>query len=244
MADNPITGVLSLLRLFKQDGLAPGNSVFDHVRRWCGDQATDVDVARLMLYGGGVALAADAHIRASPWDDEAKQGLLHVTSNLQQAFSPVGCGQPIANYLPTLDSAITMFAILSSAAGLPSAGPAPAELNDLLAEIAALIQVIDGAGLDPLVHRTAKEHLRALETLLRNVDAFGVDAALVAYFELIARLRRVERTATPATKEVLAKIWPEVERWAGRLAIIEEAINNGHGLLEHAGSAIKLLAGG
>jgi hypothetical protein len=224
--------------------MASGNSIYDHVRSWCREGATEAEVARALVNILDVASAAEAAIRASAWGEEAQQGLLQITGQIRAAFVPHGCSQPASNFFPTLDSSITMFAILSSAAGLPGVGgDQPAQVKELLADIDALVATIDAAGLDPLVHETAMRHLRALDALLRNIDAFGVDGAMAAYFELVVRLKRVEKAATPSTVAKLAKIWPEIERWAGRLAIIDEAINHGQGLLKHVDMLVKLLPG-
>jgi hypothetical protein len=243
LTDNPIGGVLGVLRLLKNGN--PGHSVATHIRLWISGEAaanptTESQVARLCGYVLDEADAAEAVIKQSSLSQEAQEGLLQTTQALRDAFTISNINNGLSSYFPALGAAVSNFAILTSATGLASAGPPP-EIEALIAEVEALHARLDFAGIDPVVSETARKHLAALTMLLRNVDAFGVDAAMAAYAELLIRLKRAASTTDQKTASKVAALWPEIERWAGRLAIIDQAYNSGKALLGHLGEVAALL---
>lgn len=220
--------------------MGSGNAVIDHLRKWIGDGATEPQLARLAAYGLDAAAGAEEAIRGSQLSEESQKGLLEITGSLRAALTISNLTSAISNFFPRLDSAITTFSILADAVGIPSASQ-PAEAKQLIDDIERLRANISGSALDPAVKETALQHLGALDSLLRNLDAFGVDAAMAAYTELVLRLSRTSSRASETSVAELAKYWPEIERWAGRLAIIDQAINHGTGLIGHAGKIISML---
>jgi hypothetical protein len=156
------------------------------------------------------------------------------------AFSPVGVQGQIQAHLPALDSSLAMFAIFASKHAAPA--EPPQEALDLAAEIEAMAKKIEADDLDPLVKEIAVRHLRALAIMLRYVQAFGVDAALVAYSELLVRLRRAERTATEDTREKMGAVWPVIKTWLDRLRDVDRALSAGQDLLEYGKEGLGLLA--
>lgn len=199
---------------------------------------------KLAAYAIEQAEATEAYVKATQLSEEAKQGLLQTTASLRNAFDlPHLNNTPVTSHLPALDTAISQYAILVSAAGLDISAPPTAEVVDLVKELDLFAASLAGAELDPLVLETATKHVAVLKALLQNVDALGVEAALAAYSELVFRLRSADLTGSAKSKQAMAKVWPEVERWAGRLAIIDQAYTQGGHLLGQLGGAAKFLLG-
>jgi len=237
---NKLGNFLGLLRLIKQTG--PDQSPRNLVQLWTGGNAPPSSlVLKIAAYVAELAEEAEAYIGATQLSDEAKSGLLQTTWSVKQAFDLVHIQQSVQQSLPALDAAISQFAILISAAGLDAVPPPDAEVLGLVEDIDRMISSLEDADIDPLVASAARKHLNVLKTLLQNVDAFGVEAALAAYSELVIRLRSADLAASAASSQTLSKIWPEIERWAGRLAIIDQAYTQGGRLLGELGGTARLL---
>lgn len=184
---------------------------------------------------------AESLINGSALDDEAKIGLCQTTSAIRVAFSLQGLNQPISAFLPTLDSAISNFAILVSATGGMFKSKDRSELDALTADVDQMIGTFQSSTIDPIIRDTAIRHLVIFRTLLGNVDSLGVDSAMAAYFELVVRLRRAETAASQTGKEEVKGIWSKIENWLGRLNSINKGLNDGAGLLSHFESVPSLL---
>lgn len=231
MADNYVGNVLGILRLLKKtNGVTSQHAAVSYIHQWAGDSSEQGSL-RVAAYVLDQAFGAEILIENSELNDEAKQGLLQTTNAIKAAFSLGGMNQPINSHLPALESSLASFAILASATGVGKSQPNVKELDDILADIEALNATLGETDVDPLVRDVALKHLAILKALLSNVDAFGTDAAIAAYWELVVRLRRAESGASESTKEKLKKIWPKLEQWAGRLTIIEQAMNSGASIL-------------
>lgn len=231
MADNYIGNVLGILRLLKNtEGLGSSHAGISYIYQWAGD-AGDNATLRVAAYVLDQASGAESLIQNSSLSDEAKQGLLQTTQALRGAFSLGGIGQAINAHLPALESSLSSFAILASATGVGKSAQKPKELDEILSDIDELKNSFDTIELDPLVKDVALKHLAVLKTLLSNIEAFGTDAAIAAYYELVIRLRRAEKSASSDTKTKLKTVWPKIEQWAGRLTIIEQAMNSGASIL-------------
>lgn len=241
MSTNPLASFLSLLRLIRESNPSKPPQVM--FQAWAGgaDIPTST-VVKIAAYAIEQAEAASTYISGTQLSDEAKQGLLQTTSSVISAFQLQHLGgHGVATFLPALDAGISQFAILISAAGLDRE-PAPLEeIADLVAAIDRFSGSLNDVGLDELVRETARKHLAVLKALLQHVDALGVDAAMAAYYELVLRLRSADNNSSASSKERMAKIWPEVERWAGRLAIIEQAYTQGGHLLGELGRPAQQL---
>jgi hypothetical protein len=142
---------------------------------------------------------------------------------------------------PKIDSSLSSFSILASVRGaVPTALDIP-EVLSLVKEIDALRETLQTYDLDPIVFETAMRHLTLLSSLLRNVDAFGVDSAMVAYTELLLRFRRASTEPTEKSKAGIERVWAQIEQWTGRLTIIEHAINSGTSILSHLPSLTTIV---
>jgi hypothetical protein len=241
MFENPFNAVLAILRLLTStEGLTTANSVADHVRTWVGGEPSPSQVHRLYAYASDKITEARDYVDGSSLSAEARKGLMATLDALDKAFDVRLGSNAVNQFLPHPEIMITNFAILVSAAGLEPP-PTPNEVFELHTEIEKLKIQLNGSDMDARVTTLAFRHLSVLQSVLSNIDALGVDAALLAYNELLLRLHRAEATASPDTREKLAKIWPIVEQWAGRLTIIEGALTRGQSLIEHASKMISLI---
>lgn len=231
MADNYIGNVLGILRLLKNtEGLSADHPPITFIHQWAGD-AGDNATLRVAAYVLDQAFGAESLVQNSSLNDEAKQGLLQTTQALRAAFSIAGMSQAIRAHLPALESSLSSFAILASATGVGKSPPRVKEVDEILGEIDQLNETLGTTDVDPLVKDIALKHLTVLKALLSNIEAFGTDSAIAAYYELVIRLRRAEKGASDETKTTLKKVWPKIEQWAGRLTIIEQAMNSGASIL-------------
>ena len=239
MSDNYIGNVLSLLRLLRNGD--KNHSAMSYVIQWIAkEDQTHAQIMRICTYVLDQVAGARFVIVGSQLSDEAKNGLLETTDAIMNAFSIGGMQSPVHNYIPALDAAISNFAILASATGMVEF-IVPQELTELIAEVERVATLFDTDDFDPIVRETAKRHMAVLLTMLNNVESLGVDAAVSAYYDLVIRLRRATTASSNAAGEKVAALWPEVERWAGRLAIIEQAVNSAGGLLAHFQAVPTLL---
>lgn len=242
MSDNYIGNMLGLLRLIKKTH-APGEgqAALTYLQTWADAVVTAQQSLRIAAYILDQASGAESLIIGSSLDDEAKAGLIQTTTAIKSAFSLLGLQQAVNAHLPALDAAISNFAILSSATGASAKIKNTTELDSLLVDVDVMIQSVKSSAMDPIVRDTAIRHLVILRTLLGSVDALGIDSAMAAYFELVIRLRRAEGAASATTKTEVKGIWASIEKWAGRLNLIDKAINDGSGFLSHFESMPSLL---
>lgn len=242
MSDNYVGNILAILRLIRKT-FEPnqGHAGLTYIQTWAGTDITAPQSLRIAAYVLDQASGAESLIAGSTLDDEAKAGLIQTTTALTSAFSLAGLQNQMAAFFPAFDSAISNFAILASATGGLSAAPDHTEVDALLRDVDEMINSVRSSAMDPIVRDTAIRHLVVLRTLLANVDALGVDSAMAAYLELLIRLRRAEGAASQSTKAEVKGIWPQIEKWAARLNLIDKAINDGSGFLSHFESVPSLL---
>lgn len=242
MSDNFISNVLNILRLIKNTNLS-GHAPSEYIKAWSGLTPDDAGTLRVCAYIVDQCDGALSLINQSQLAEEAKAGLVQTVQAVKSGFSISNLNQSLHNHFPQLDASISSFAILESVSNLSGPSPDVPELADLISDVEAMIALFDDAEIDPIVRSTARRHLHVLLTLLKNVQALGIDAAMAAYAELVVRLRRVDATASETARAKTAKAWPAIEKWAGRLAIIDKAYNSGHGLLTKAEDLGRLLLG-
>ena len=243
MSDNFISNVLNILRLVKASAAElHGHPASGFITKWAGAALTEPATLRICAYVQDQCDGALELINQSSHTEEEKAGLCQTVQALRNGFSIQHIQSPLMNQLPQLDASISFFSILQSSINLSSMSSDIDELHILIEEVESLINLFDDPDIDPIVKTTAKKHLHVLLTLLRNVDAFGVDAAMAAYAELVIRLRRVDSSASETARAKVAKIWPIIEKWVGRLAIIDKATNSGQALLEHAHGLSQLIS--
>lgn len=245
MADNFISNVLNILRLLKNSDLQ-GASPIIYIENWAGAGMTEMGQAaslRVCAYVQDQCDGAATLLSQSGLAEEARAGLHQTVNSLKTAFSVQNLHTAVASHLPQLDTSISSFAMLEGARNLGGKRADEPELGKLISEIMQMISLFGVSEIDLIVRQTAHKHLHVLLALLNNLEAFGVDAAMAAYAELVIRLRRVDSTASQPTKEKTSKAWPIIEKWLGRLATIDKAYNNGQNLIEGAQGLGQLLLG-
>ena len=219
VSDNFISNVLNILRLIKAAPELQGKAPLAYFTVWAGGELEPSTALRLCAYVQDQCDGALSLIDQSGLAQEAKAGLSQTVKSLQVAFSISGMNSAVTQQFPQLDAAISSFAILESVSNLSGGPPDKTELEQLIRDVEEVSASFDDSDIDPVVRDTAKKHLHVLLALLRNADALGVDAAMVAYAELVIRLKRVDASASEVARSKVANIWPKVERWGGRIRI-------------------------
>ena len=233
MSDNYITNVLNILRLIRETNIH-GHAALAYLKKWSGTDESETVILRLEAYVQEQCDGACDIVRQSSLTAEAKTGLLQTVTALKKAFSLENIHNAVSAQLPQLDSSISSFAILASVFSQDVGSASVSELQELINEVDNVFNQFADSEIDPIVRDTARRHLHVLLTLLRNVDVLGLDAAMVAYAELVVRLRRVDTMASETARAKTSKIWPTITKWTERFTTIDEAINKGGSLLDHA----------
>lgn len=234
MSDNFISNVLNILRLIKATPELNGHAPVEYLKKWSGVKIDEGAALRFCAYVQDQCDGALAIINQSSLASEAKAGLIQTVEALRSGFVISHLSTALSTHFPQLDAAISSFAILESVSNLAGMSADTSELESLIEEVEKIAASFDDASIDPIVRETAKKHLDVLLALLRNVGALGVDSAMIAYAELVIRLKRVDGIASETSRSKTATVWPVIEKWGGRLAIIDKAMNSGQGLLDHA----------
>ncbi|MBU6393507.1 MAG: hypothetical protein KGQ75_02925 [Sphingomonadales bacterium] len=242
MSDNPITNVLNLLRLLKHNSMFEHN-MYENVRRWCGEDATDSSLLRLFAYGLDQCQMAKEAIQESSLTEEAKTGLIQIVESLQTCFMFPTASNAIRGQIPQLDSAISSFAILASIYKDDISTASNSDLIQLIDEVNSVYNLFDSTLNGSPLKQLAKRHLQVLLTTLRHVDAFGIDSALSVYAELVVRLNTAVKSAPPEDAEKTSQIWPTIVKWGDRLAKIGNVVGSGSKLIKDGSDIAHTLIG-
>jgi len=230
MSINPISQVLALLRLMKAGGLKKRPS--DLLALWADQKnLTPSSMAKVSAYLCDNLEVARYFISQSNLDSEQKAGPLNTINLLSNTFAYSALHSAHSPWQARIDSDISQFSVLSMMLGLPKEAQSPPELADLIADVENIRQQFSDADIDPLVRDTAQKHIDILLCLLKNAQTFGIDAAKAAYAELVVRLLGAVRSSKSGPTPKVMTIWAEIERWSGRLAIIDQAWTHGANLL-------------
>ena len=234
MSADYIAGVLGVLRKIKAtQHLGPQHSTLTYLTEWSG--ATEPYVALAMAMAIQEQLrGAQSIIEASSLSDEAKSGLLVTITGLTNAFSLAGLNGAQSQFLPSIDPAITNFAIIASVASKADTDSLKDTLSDLTKEIDELAERVKIAEIDPMLRETIVRHLFILTAMLRNVEAVGIDAAVSAYFELLVRVRRAEKFSSEDSKKAMSGVWPKINALGEKLGKISGLLETGMKLVSYA----------
>jgi len=238
--DQSLKNVLGILRLLKLGN--PGDSAVAEIRKWAGDDASEIKILKIASYILEQASLARAVIAHSQLAEEAKRGVLTTIDSVINAFAITGMQSRWDSHVRDVAAAISNIVILLSAMGIKTDNEAPQEAIDLVAEIEAMIVQFDDPELDPAVRDVAKRHLSILATLLRHIPIFGLEPALVTYFELMMKMRRTDSGSAPSAQSKLVPLFEGIKSWGERLTALDKLWNAGAKLLAHAGKAQDLLA--
>lgn len=233
--------LLSVLRLIRTVG--HGNQGWEVIKRILDDnvEGRESAVLRVAAYIADIADGAIAEIEGSGLPSEAASGLIATANGVKGAFSMARIHSPMNGFLPAIDASISNFVILLSTQGLLGDHPAQPEVEELLNDIDEFTASFRASDLGSEVKETVIKHMAILRNLLVNVSAFGVEAALAAYAEMIVRLRRAEASTPDRNPEQKAKLWEAVERWGKRLSSIDTIANKAGAIANHAEKLPQLL---
>ncbi len=173
-------------------------------------------------------------------DDEMKVGITHITAKMREGFSLDNIGSNLMNSFPALPQSIGSLRTFLKLMQLEHSHQAELA-SDLLAEIEDVLSGDAFAALDARIAEIARRHLRMLTIMLNHLDAFGVEAAMIAYSELIVRLQQAARDAAPADREKAKGVIERMSKWWERLKTLNEAYETGTKLIENASDAMDLL---
>ena len=232
--------VLGILRLLRPN---IGTTAYEHVKIWLGGDSSPAKIAKICSWVIEETDAADSEINALKIDQETKDGLLHINDQLRSAFTITNINNGTQNYFPALPQTIGNLVTFLRLSGLER--PHQPELaENLLVEIEEVLNWDGFAALDPRIAEVARRHLRLLTITLNHLDAFGVDAALVAYTELIVRMQRAAQDAAPAEREKAQNVLDRMSGWAKALKTLNEAYEAGTKLLGNLSDAARTLGVG
>ncbi|WP_293676816.1 hypothetical protein [uncultured Phenylobacterium sp.] len=220
-----------------------GWGAYTHMEQLIGSGATPAQIAKLIAWVLDAADAADSEVRNLDVDGEMKDGILHVTGKLREAFTPSNIGNNMVNFFPALPQTLGSLKSFLKLTGLDRPGQ-PELSNDLLAEIEQVLGSKAFADLDPQMAQLARRHLRLLTITLNHLDAFGVDGAMIAYAELIVKLQAAMRDAPAAQQKKGKGFMDVVGGWAAKLRVLNEAYETGTKLIENASDVVDLLGVG
>jgi hypothetical protein len=242
MSNDAVGAILELLRKLKTtDNLTIGHQPIEYIKAWAGDHSNGT-VLRLNLAIIEKIDVAHATISNSSMTDEAKAGLLGTLSSLSQMFSLEGLkSSGVNNYLPTIDSAITNFAIISSMVDGSLPDQAVHEISELMVEITGLISYTTDAKIDPTIKDTIIRQLNAMNAMLLNVKAVGVEPALAAYFELVVKLKKAEKVVSEESKDAVKGVWERIENWSDRFGKLADIVDSGSKFLPYVEKVPDLL---
>lgn len=168
-------------------------------------------------------------------DYDAKQGILEAITRISSTFSLRGLNGPWASGIGDISASLTilgMFIGMSGVAQQPS--EAPEEVDDLIAEIGEIIRIFENQEFDPDVRLVARRHMMILQSLLRHIPIFGIEAALSVYFEMMLKVRRADVGSGTASAEQTKSAWETMKTWGERLTSIEKIYTVGAKLVGKA----------
>lgn len=231
----PLVNVLGILRLLRA---GEGRPTLDLIANWTDRPVVgQSELLRIAAYVFDQVEAASTVIESSQLGDEAKMGIRRSLDGLRNAFALPHLSGPAVNQIGDIGGAIANFVILLSAMHIETDPQSAQEAEDLAKEVDALRDAFNDEGLDPLVRSTAKKHLEILATLLRHIPVFGLEAALVTYFELITKLRRADIHTSEKSKSKLNPLFDRINEWGKRLKAMDDTWNSGARWVSRAGKA-------
>lgn len=177
-------------------------------------------------------------------DGEGKDGLLTTLGQINQSLSPASMHTALRQFYPNLSITISQISLVAGLSGLTGSPFAAArgEIDELLSELEAELERLSTEEFSD-IREFARKQIAALIMFLKNVEVFGAESAYTAYFQLALSVRRARESNSESNRAVSERLWPAVERWAGRLAIIEAAVTHSQSLIAAGRQAILLLGG-
>ena len=241
MSGDYIGGVLGVLRRIKAtQHLSLQHTSLTYMVEWSG--GGDPSAALAMASSIQEQLrGAQSVIEASSLTTEAKSGLLVTIAGLVNAFSLAGLNGQLAQFIPALDPAITNFAIISSLSSSTQPDSLSQTINNLIRDIDELADSAKACQMDQVLRDTIVRNLVILATMLRNVEAVGIDGAVTSYFDLLVRVRRSEKSASNESKKSMHGFWPAINSLGEKIGKISGLLEAGMKLISYAEKLPNLL---
>lgn len=228
MSVNYLTNVLNILRLLANTTPTNTNAIIGHLMTWAA--TTDQDsgqILKLIAYVQEQCEGALALINSLEISEEDKAGPIQTITHLRTAFNFGMMGSAISQSIPHLAASLSgfrMFVLALESDVLISDNP---EIKSIIAEIVDLQAKLGSSDVDRFVRETAQRHLHILHSLLVNVDAFGIDSAMAAYFEMVVRIQKAEKIASDTSRNTMKGFWPFMKKWGDRLKSVDDAASVG-----------------
>ena len=242
MATDSLVYTLGLLRRLKSTpNVNLGHATINFVREWIGSHVS-LEIAKLVIAIQENLEAAHIVISESGLNDEAKSGLFETIGGLKAAFSFENLNNAPSSYLPSIDPAITNFAIVTSSIGVTIPEEAINEIGILISELNDFSNKVDEFEISKNVKMTVKRHVSLLIALLNNVQAVGLEPAISAYYDLILALRKEKAADGGEGSGSGNGLWGQIKEWSSRFESISNLIDQGSMVLPYL-QALPRIAG-
>jgi hypothetical protein len=249
MSEGSLFHVLQFVRsigaLFKSGVVGQGNAMRDVFRELWKTQDDTSEFLRTMaamqdhVERAIIVVSSDDRI-----DGEGRDGIVKTLEQVQASLSPYNLQNAANNFFSNIAITLSQLSLISGMYGLRQSPylNSKNEIDDLIKDLSDELNRLDGEEFSE-IRDYARKQIAALILLLRSADTFGIEAAFAAYFQLLLNVKRAKAASSKPTKDVANRLWPAVERWAGRLAIIEAAVTHSQSLIT-AGKGVMLLLSG
>ncbi len=242
MESTPLLFVLGLLRRIKsQPEFAAGYSAQHHLEIWASEGGQEAQLRLAIAIQQNLEEARN-QINRMRLKDEAKIGLAGTVETLIKAFSLNQLPTNLLSQIPSIDSAISNFAIITSMIDAEVPEEFYAERDSFVREIEAFLNEVDGYEIDERLKDTTKRQIALLVALLKNAEAVGVEAALSSYWELVIKVRNRASTPEENQREDTTKIWDRITSWSERIEALSKLYDVAHKLLPHL-DKLQLISG-
>ena len=231
MASDSLAYVLGLLRRLKATpNVGIGQPSIGFVREWVGSHDS-LAAAKLIIAIQENLVAAHQLISMSTLSDEARAGLLETIGSLRASFAFENLNNSVSSYITTIDSALTNFAIITSAINIQFPPDAENEIGSLISDLGAFAEKLDNFDVPENVRETAKRHLSLLVALLINAQAVGINPAISAYYDMILALKKEHASESEAGDS--KGFWSNIKSWNIRFEAIYNLIDRGSKLIPY-----------
>lgn len=242
MATDSLAYVLGLLRRLKSTpGLELGNATIAFAREWAGSHSS-LQVGKLIIAIQENLECAQVVIDGSGLSEEAKSGLFETIGALKTAFAFENLQAAPKNFIPSLDPAITNFAIVTSSVGAVIPSEALDEIEILIGDLHGFLDRVDDFELPANVKVTVKRHVSILLGMLNNIQAVGIEPAISAYYDLVLALRKEHSPDADDKKPSEGSFWTQIREWSGRLESVATIVDKGSAALPYL-EALPKIAG-
>lgn len=248
MSESSLFHVLQFVRSIREDfdkQFSPHNSMSDVLRILWGFETDSPEFLRAVASMQDRVIDAINSISVNERvDGEGKEGILSILDQIRRSLAPGSLGSQMQGFYPNLSVTLSQISLAVSVYDLHTSPytEAKEEIAELIVELEAELERLNKEEYSD-IREFARKQIAAIILFLKSVEVFGTESAYTAYFQLALSVRRAKEGKSETEKPVAEKLWPTVERWAGRLAIIEAAVTHSQKLLIAGRQALMLLGG-